>query len=294
MSRPIKIGIQIPVVESTLGIAPRWRDILDLVRHAEKRGFDSAWVPDHLLFRRPAQGGQSQGVWECWSLVAALTAATDRIAIGTLVSCTAFREPHVLANLASTIAAIGGNRLILGLGAGWHEPEFRAFGYPFDRRVSRFEEALEIMTANLRSHPHLNPGKIPIMIGSTGDRMLRLAARHADLWNVGLVSGSNWPDALPPILARLDAACVAVGRDPATLGRTVNLLVTLPLPGMTAVPPEDSPVQGSPEEIAAAFLGFAELGITHLQLLLNPISIEALNALAEVLALLDGDTSLKA
>jgi alkanesulfonate monooxygenase SsuD/methylene tetrahydromethanopterin reductase-like flavin-dependent oxidoreductase (luciferase family) len=279
--RPMKIGVQLPVVEADRHGAPRWPDILALARRAEELGFDSIWVPDHLLFRRSGAAAHGQGVWEGWSLVAALAAATSRITIGTLVVCTAFRHPVLLARMAATVDEISGGRLILGLGAGWHEPEFRAFGFPFDRRVARFEEALAIV------HGLVHRGRPPIMVGTTGERMLRATARYADLWNTGLVTGRCWPDAVPPLRAKVDAACLAVGRDPTTLGRTINPLVTLPLPGATPIPPGDEPLSGTPDELAAAFHAFAREGISHLQLLLNPCSLAALEALAPVLALLD-------
>ena len=177
---------------------------------AEDVGFDSVWVTDHLLFRFPPR--DDQGLWECWSLLSALGAVTNRVEIGPLVSCTSYRNPALLAKIADTVDEISDGRLILGLGAGWHEPEYKSFGYPFDHRISRFEEALTIIHGLLRNGAIDFDGKYyqardcelrprgprkngpPILIGSTGERMLGLVAKYADHWNAW---GRNNPDEIP-------------------------------------------------------------------------------------------------
>ncbi len=158
-----------------------------------------------------------------------------------------FRNPALLAKMAETLDAISGGRLILGLGSGDVAHEFHAFGFPFDHAVSRFEEALQIITSLLRegycdfhgTYYEVNdltleprgprPNGPPILIGTllTGKRMLRLTTQYADLWNGFLCYGRNWPDVLPPIRDAIDAACIQHGRDPATLGRTVGVRVAL-------------------------------------------------------------------
>ncbi|CAA9554442.1 MAG: hypothetical protein AVDCRST_MAG88-995, partial [uncultured Thermomicrobiales bacterium] len=145
----LKVGLHLPIGEGMLqGRTPRWSDIAALARRAEEVGFDSLWIPDHLLFRTAP--GESVGVWECWSLLAALAAVTVRVELGPVVSCAGFRNPALLAKMAETVDEISGGRIILGLGAGWHEPEYDAFGYPFDHRASRFEEAFTIIRALLQ------------------------------------------------------------------------------------------------------------------------------------------------
>jgi len=309
-ARPIKVGAFIPVVERQMdGGMARWRDVLAMARAAEDAGFDSVWLPDHLLFRFP--NDDAQGVWEGTTLLAALAAATSRVEIGWLVAATSFRNPALTAKIAATIDEISGGRLILGLGAGWHEPEYRAFGYPFDRRVSRFEEALAIILPLLRDG-HVDfrgsfyeardcelrprgprPGGPPILIGAlgTGPRMLRLAAQHADLWNAWLTWGRSWPDAILPLREPVDAACRSVGRDPATLGRTVALLVQVPdrdaRVTLTSPTGSGEPLSGSPAEIAAALRGFAREGIAHVQLIHAPNSAAGIAAMAPVLEELD-------
>jgi probable F420-dependent oxidoreductase len=298
--RPFKIGVSLPISEGGMaGGTARWADLLAMARRAEEVGFDSLWMPDHLLFRREGQDG-ARGPWECWSLLAALAAATERVELGPLVSCTSFRNPALLAKMADTVDEISGGRLILGLGAGWHEPEYRAFGYPFDHRVGRFAEALTIV------HTLLHEGRIdfagryyearecelrprgprpagpPILIGTTGARMLRLTAKHADSWNAVFKRAEE----LPALRATVDAACAEVGRDPATLERTVG--VPVDLPGATArATGSMTPLAGSPEELATALRAYAGEGIAHLQVLLAPATVAGIEAFAPVLELLD-------
>src|SRR5829696_9057284 len=215
-----------------------------MAKRAEEAGFDSFWVPDHLLFRFPDV--HQQGAWDAWSLLAALAATTKTMEIAPLVACSSFRNPALIAKMADTVDEISGGRLILGLGAGWHEPEYSAFGYPFDHRASRFAEALTIITTLLREgqidfagdyyqardcelRPRgPRPGGPPILVaGGTpaGPRMVRLGVERADMWNQWLVWGRSWPDAIPPLRELVDAACTASGRDPASLERTVAIQV---------------------------------------------------------------------
>jgi probable F420-dependent oxidoreductase len=311
--RPLKVGLFLPAAEGMAGgQAPRWSDLLALARRAEAVGFDSLWLPDHLLVRlwMPGWDGHLVGGWECWSLLSALSAVTERIELGPLVSCSSFRNPALVAKMADTVDEISGGRLILGLGAGWHDYEYRAFGYPFDHRVSRFEEALTIIAGLLREgqidfagryysarecelRPRgPRPNGPPILVGAHGERMLRLAARHADAWN------ADWyvrPDEVPPVRAEVDAACAAVGRDPATLERTLAVLIDAPgwRPRPGADWPTDmrhggrSPATGTPEELPELLRGFAAEGIAHVQVWLEPATLAGLEAFAPVLELLD-------
>jgi alkanesulfonate monooxygenase SsuD/methylene tetrahydromethanopterin reductase-like flavin-dependent oxidoreductase (luciferase family) len=312
--RPLKLGIFLDPFEGVddeqVTPAKRWAELQALARRAETLGFDSLWVPDHLLFRWQEEAGPTQGVWEAWSILAALAAVTERVELGTLVLCTAFRNPALVAKMADTVDEISGGRLILGLGAGYHKPEFSAFGYPYDHRIGRFEEALTIITTLLRegqidftgSYYQARdcelrprgpcPGGPPILVAGgvpAGPRMLRLGAERANLWNDWLVWGRSWPDAVPPLRQRLDEACVGVGRDPASLERTATILVSFgteqPGDGSAA----EQPLFGTPEALAEAFRGFAQAGISHLQLVLTPGTEASLEALAPALDLLDRD-----
>jgi alkanesulfonate monooxygenase SsuD/methylene tetrahydromethanopterin reductase-like flavin-dependent oxidoreductase (luciferase family) len=284
-------------------VMPRWKDILWLGQQAEELGFDCVWLPDHLLYRLDEQVAPF-GCWDMWSIVAALAATTSRIQIGTMVACTAIRNPALLAKMADTIDEISGGRLILGLGAGYFEPEFRAFGYPFDRLVSRFEEALTIISSLLKTgvvdfqgsfyaarECELRPrgpraSGPPILIGGDGPRLLRLAAQHADLWNGWLAFGDSNPQAVGPLMARVDDACVASGRDPATLGRTVSPRVEFP--GDTRTQPgPGTPISGEPHQLAAACLDFASRGISHVQFFASwtPATLETAATALELLDL---------
>src|SRR5215467_3076615 len=172
-----------------------------VAQQAEKDGFDSIWLADHFLYRNP--GEPTRGIWECWTLLAALAEATQRVEIGTLVLCNSFRNPAILAKMAVTADEVSHGRLILGVGAGWHQPEYDAFGVPFDHRVDRFEEALQILgpllkeryvdfvgqyyqARNCEDVPRgPRPDGPPLLLGGEGPRMLKLTAQYADLWNTG-------------------------------------------------------------------------------------------------------------
>ena len=309
--RPFEIGfLLMPTEDSARGTFPRWTEMLALVRRAEALGYDSVWIPDHLIIDIPRPGARPEGAWEGWSLVAALAAATDRITIGLLVSCTAFRNPALLAKMADTVDEISNGRLILGLGAGWCELEFRAFGYPFDHRVGRFEEALTIVAGLLRNGYMDYEGAYyqvqdcelrprgprsqgpPILVGSssTGKRMLRLAARHADIWNrdFDAVNPGFSPysaEDLRESQIRVDAACAAIGRDPATLKRTAGVWVDLPM-----APRREGwdALTGTPDEIAAGLRVYADTGYGQVQVWLNQQTIESIEAFAPVLELVRG------
>ena len=145
MPRPLKIGVQLPEVERVV----RWTELREMALLAERIGLDSVWVGDHLLYRD--DGKEPRGPWEAWSLLAALAAVTETVEIGPLVAATSFHNPAMLAKKAATVDEISGGRLILGLGAGWNRPDYDAFGFPYDRRVSRFEEAFTIIRELLRT-----------------------------------------------------------------------------------------------------------------------------------------------
>ena len=307
--RPLRLGIVLDTFEGVAPEAKRWEELRAFAQQTEALGFDALWVCDHVLVQWD-EAQPPKGVREGWSILAALAAVTERIELGTLVVCTAFRNPALLAKMADTVEEISGGRLILGLGAGYHEPEFRAFGYPYDHLASRFEEALTIITTLLRQgqidfagtyyqarecelRPRgPRPAGPPILVAGgvpAGPRMLRLGAEHADCWNDWLVWGRSWPDAVPPLRERVDAACVAGGRDPSSLARTVTIGVAFKDAESEAGPTEAQPLVGTPEELAEAIRGFAREGISQLQLVLTPSTVASLEALAPTLALLDAE-----
>jgi probable F420-dependent oxidoreductase len=302
--RPLKVGIQLPEVEREV----RWPELLDMTRAIEAEGFDSVWVGEHLLYRWPDR--PPRGPWEAWTLLAAIAASTTRIELGPLVACTNFHNPALLAKQAATIDELSGGRFVLGLGAGWNETEFRAFGFPFDHRIDRFEEAFTIIRTLLREGEidfdgrwyqardcellprGRRPNGPPLMIGSKGPRMLRATMAHADAWNVWFSDTRNRPDGVPPLRSIVDEACRELGRDPAEVERTVAVQVRLPggqgrLQGNAGNDPIE-PVSGSAAEIAEALRAFAREGIAHVQLVVDPITLESIQALGPVLVELDG------
>jgi probable F420-dependent oxidoreductase len=311
-ARPLKIGLTIAGGEGGMaGETPGWSDLLQLAQTTEAAGFDSIWVPDHMIFK-PATGSTTNiGIWECFTVLSALAVATQRVELGTLVACTGFRNPALLAKMADTIDEISGGRFILGLGAGWNELEYEMFGYPFDHRVSRFEEALIIVHGLLKTgtvdyegryfsarncelRPRgPRPGGPPIMIGSSGDRMLALAARYADSWNTWASKTHNDVAGVAPLRQIVDAACAAADRDPATLERTAAVLIELE--GSVPYPPgypgwnpgDGQPLRGTPAELAEVFRAYAREGISHLQIWVTPLTPAGIERLAEVLPLLD-------
>jgi probable F420-dependent oxidoreductase len=301
--RPMKIGLELPVAERRArDDIPGWTDIHAMALRAEEVGFDSVWVEDHLLLR--PEGQEPQGLWECWSIVAALAAVTSRIEIGTYVACTAFRNPALLAKMADTIDEISSGRLILGLGAGWNETDFTAFGFPFDHLASRFEEALTIIRTLLRDG-HIDyageyytardcelrprgprPAGPPLLVGANGPRMLDITARLADAWN----GASNTAAAYAPQRERVDAACVAAGRDPASLARTAAVLVDFTHGGgipSSFNPSRLPPLSGTSDQIATTLRVLSAAGVSHAQITTIPMAIESIEQLAPVLALLD-------
>jgi probable F420-dependent oxidoreductase len=300
MARPLLVGVQLPEVEWEVPFA----EVLEMAKAAEAVGFDSLWVGDHLIYDLP-EG--ARGPWEAWTSLAAIAAVTQRIAIGPLVASIGFHEPTMLAKQAATIDAISGGRLIVGLGAGWNEREYRAYGFPFDHRVSRFEEAFTIIRTLLRDgaidfhgsyyeaencvlHPRpVRPGGPPIMIGSTSPRMLTIAAPHVDAWNLWYTFTNNTPDGFRAAKSQADDVVAKAGRDPAEIEVGCTILVQLPGGDGRQAGSEINvePVRGSAAELAGSLRAFAAAGAQHVQLVLDPITRESIEFFHEVLAHLD-------
>ena len=294
---PLKVGIQLPEVEREV----RWPELAAMARLIEDAGFDSIWVGDHLLYRMPGQ--PAKGPWEAWSALAALAAVTERVELGPLVAATSFHSPAMLAKKAATVDEISGGRLILGLGAGWNRTEYEAFGFPFDHRASRFEEAFTVIRTLLREGaidfdgryyqardcelvPKPRPGGPPLMIGSTGPRVLAATLPHVDSWNSWHTWFGNGPEGLRTMLADVDDACRSAGREPAEVERTVTLLMGLTgRVGRELLNPERdpaAPVVGV-EATAEVLREYAAIGIAHVQLVLDPITMDSIAEAAPVL-----------
>jgi probable F420-dependent oxidoreductase len=298
----MKVGVVVPNgPDAPGGSVYGWSHMLAVAREAEAGGLDSVWVYDHLLFRFP--GRQAQGIHEAWTVLAALAAATERVTLGTIVLAMPFRNPALLAKMAVSLDEVSGGRLVLGVGAGWHEPEFEAFDYPFDHRVGRFEEALRILVPLVREgrasfsgrwhaarEVELIPwsrradgGSIPILIAGKRPRMLRLTAEHADAWNTAWLGPAS---ELPPRVAPLHEALAAARRDPSTLEVTVGVSVVLPdLADDAGSLDAEGSLTGDAEELAAALGAYREAGAAHLICSVDPATPAAVERLAQAVEL---------
>jgi alkanesulfonate monooxygenase SsuD/methylene tetrahydromethanopterin reductase-like flavin-dependent oxidoreductase (luciferase family) len=286
-----RVGVQLPEVERPVP----WPEMVTMARAAEDAGFDSIWLGDHLLYDLP--NGEVRGPWEVWTALAALASVTERVELGPLVASTSFHAPAMLAKLAATVDAISGGRLILGLGAGWNQREYTAFGFPYDKRVSRFEEAFTIVRELLRtgrSDFHgtyyevadcvLDPGPVrpggpPLMLGSVSPRMMRIGLPHVDAWNVWWSDYGNDANGFADVRARVEEAAAEVGRSPGEVQATAAVLVQLPggagrLMGETYDDRTVRPV--AVPELADHLHAMADSGATHVQLVLDPITVESI------------------
>ena len=296
--RPLRVGVQLPEVERDV----RWPEYRAMARAAEAVGFDSIWMGDHLLYR--GDGRPERGPWEAWTMLAALAAVTERVGLGPLVASAAFHAPAMLAKMAATVDEVSGGRLVLGIGAGWNRAEFEAFGFPYDHRVERFAEAFEIVrrllagervTLHGRYHrvedvvllprPRRTP---PIMLGSSGPRMLEIAVPHVQAWNAWFDLFGNTPEGFAAESAKVTAAAERAGRDPAEIARSACVLVVLDRSaGERVIPPDCPPLEGPPKAIAAGLRAFAEAGADEVICVVSPITEGSIRELGAALALLE-------
>jgi probable F420-dependent oxidoreductase len=295
----MKVGLVLVIAERPdLKRAYTYQKTREFAQRAEEAGYDSVWLYDHLLYRPEGRG--TIGIWECWTFLSALAEATKKVEIGTLVLCNSFRNPSLLAKMAITLDEVSGGRLILGVGAGWNKPEFEAFGYPFDHRVSRFEEALQII------RPLLKEGRVDfkgkyysardceirprgprpqgplLMVGCSEPRMLHLTAKYADLWNIGYMGAA---ETLTKPRQALLQACQECGRDPQSLGVTALLYAHYP---KLMTMPEDldnPPISGTPTQVARAMLAYEQAGVEHIMFHLLPYHPAAMRKLEQALHL---------
>ena len=261
-----------------------WDELRELSLRVEEDGLDSVWVADHLFSGRGDD--EPRAIHECWTLLSAIAAVTERIELGTLVLCSSFRSPGLHAKMAVEADHISNGRLILGLGAGWYDREYEAFGYPKDHRVSRFAEALEIVRRlldggrvtfvgtyySLDDAVLLPPPTrhIPILVGAHGPRTMGLTAKWADAWNTAWFGAPD--DTLRERIGDFEAALEREQRASSEVERTVGLVV------------EDE----SAEELAARLAAYEELGFAHAVALLDPSTVESVAKLAEAARLSRG------
>ena len=258
-----------------------WEEVLHLALHAEAAGWHGLWYADHFMPDTPDGTPSSEPALECWTVLPALAAATQRLRLGTLVSPTSVRHPAVLAKQAATADRISDGRVVLGIGAGWQVNEHRAYGIDLAEpkvRVDRFAEALQVITSLLSEpsttfegahfrlvdapcEPKPVQQPLPVMVGTPSPRMMRLTARHAHEWNVW-----GTPERVADRTAAFLAACEKEGRDPATVRRSVQALFFLVDDEERAAmirerAPDDRSVVGGPEQLVEAIGRYQELGV---------------------------------
>jgi probable F420-dependent oxidoreductase len=285
----LRVGVQLPEVEREV----RWHEYAAMAHAAEECGFGSLWLGDHMLYR--GDGRPERGPWDCWTILAGLAAITERVELGPLVACTAFRPPGQLARAAAAVDELSGGRLVVGLGSGWNEAEFRAFGLPFDRRVSRFEEAFEIVRGLLAGERVTFSGNfyevedavlLPppahrprLMVGGIGPRLLAATLPHVDAWNTWWDDTHNRADGFAELNATIDQACERAGRDPGEVERSTCVLVQVgggagerkPLPEAPPLPLD---------QLAGELRGYEQAGADEVILVLDPITEESIRAVA--------------
>jgi alkanesulfonate monooxygenase SsuD/methylene tetrahydromethanopterin reductase-like flavin-dependent oxidoreductase (luciferase family) len=275
----MKVGVQLPEVEREV----RWPELLAIAQAAEESGFDSIWVGDHMLYR--GDGRPERGPWDAWAALAALAASTTSVRLGPLVAATAFHAPGLVARMAAAIDEISGGRFVLGLGTGWNEVEFRAFGVPLDHRVARFEEAFEIVRRLLAGERVTFEGRyhraadavllppprrrVPLLVGTSGPRVMAAAGPHVDWWNCWYSWYGNTPSGFAELSARFEggfqrSACVLVAVEG----------------GRDERPPEEDAPPVDVRDLRAHLDELAEAGAAEAILVLDPIDEASVRAVA--------------
>ena len=282
------------------GQSPSWADVRDTAVAADQSGLDSVWLADHFFYR--AADGTMSGMHEAWTLLSAVAAVTKRVELGTMVLCASFRDPGLTAKMAAALDLVSAGRLILGVGAGWHDPEYKAFGLPTDHRVGRFEEWLEIVARLVRGEtvtldgayhrvdgavlvpPPVRP--VPILVAAFGPRMLDLTARWADQWNTAWFGAAN--ETVEENIRTLRAAVAASGRPVDSVSVTVG--ITVVDHDQTPVrEPEPTAIGGTIPDLAEAFRAYEALGVEHLVIGLEPITVRSVRRVAEAKQLAAAD-----
>ena len=300
----LKIGLVLPMLEAPpSGEKADWGTIKTMAQQAEGMGFDTVWIADELLWRVPDWPGP-RGWWECVSMAGAVAATTSTIGVGTWVLSALHRNPGLTVKIAETLDEISNGRFLFGFGAGHAGDQGTTFGYPEDKTVSRYEEALGIIVPALRGQTVSRngdyhraheleirprgprPGRIPLMLGAHGPRTMRLAAQHADIWS-GFATESSLPEWFQPMVGQLDEVCADTGRDPATLERSVGVSVEPTGERIAEAAGLGLPIAGPPAQIAATIAGFREIDVIRVELMVWPGTVDALAALEPAIGLIN-------
>ena len=280
------------------GTTPRWADLQQQATRAESIGFDTVWIADEFQWEADAWDSPI-GWWECVALTGAVAASTSTIDVGTWVLSALHRNPGLTARVVETLNEISGGRFVFGFGAGHAGRQGEAFGFPPNYTVSRYEEALSIITSargdgattfhgsyhdatglEMLPRPDGRP-VIPLLLGGHGPRTMRLAVDHADIWSA-FATTSSQPAAFVEMLQNLEAICAEAGRDPDTLGRSIGIAVAAPGAKPTGILADEDPITGSVDEMIKTFQRFAEMGATRLEIMAAGDQAEVLEGLAPV------------
>lgn len=274
----MKLGVSLPIgIHAIDNRTATWAEVRAIAEVAESSGLDSVWTADHF------------GMQDSWTMLSAVAAVTERVELGTIVVCSAFRNPGLMANMAATLDAISGGRLILGIGCGNSDAENKAFGYPTDYRVSRFVEWLEIVQRLLRAETVTFEGQfhqvrearldppprrpVPTFVAAGGPRMRAITEQWADARLAAWYGAPH--EALEAEGGALPPYTGIVIRDPDQ-------------PPIHA--PEPYALDGSVEELAVVLAQYAALGVEHLMVLNEPISVRSVERLAEAWRIARGTT----
>jgi alkanesulfonate monooxygenase SsuD/methylene tetrahydromethanopterin reductase-like flavin-dependent oxidoreductase (luciferase family) len=290
----MKIGAMLPLGagDGPDGGMPSWKDVRAVAEAAEQGGLDSVWIADHFLYRDPE--GQIYGMHESWTLLTAVAAVTSRVELGNMVLCASFRDPGLTAKMAATLDEVSNGRLILGVGAGWHDPEYEAFGLPTDHRVGRFEEWLEIVARMIRGETvtykgtyyevreaNLDPApphRIPILVAGHRPRMMRLTAQWADMYNTAWYGTPT--EKLEEHLEALRQAVETAAKPANSVIPTAGIIVRDPDQQVAEPSPNAIPVKDLPEAITA----YEKLGVQHLIIAPEPMTPQTVERIAQTKA----------
>lgn len=295
----MRVGLVLSLAEvNGAGVPQPYSEIRALARHAEGVGLDGIWLADHLLGPEPSDAASSP--WESWSVLCGLAEATSTVRLGTLVLCTAFRAPGVVARMADTLTEMSGGRLVLGLGAGWNEAEFHAFGLPFDYRTGRFADAVRVITGMLRqgratfagpfhsiheAPVRERPGRVipSILVAGRGACTLRLTAEYADIWNTAWYTTPDENFLMAE--QELVNVCEKIGRPPETIQRTVGIRVAAP-GALGGVAPNGTPMlPGEAPAIAEALAAWQAKDVAEAICWVDRCDRSAVDLVAEAAAL---------
>ena len=299
----IAVGVQLPEVERKVS----WSELRDMAVIAEESGLDSVWVGEHLLYR--LQDGSVRGPWDCWTLLAGLAECTSEIQIGPLVSCLPFHNPAMLAKKAVAVDELSGGRLILGVGSGWNRREFEAFGFNYSERFGCFSESIKVLHDLLRGKTVTYQGNhirlqdcvilpsgprtegLPIMFGGNGSRVTSAALPYLDGWNLWYTWFGNDIERYPAIAQQFDARCINAGRDPDTVDKSIALLVDMTggRHKSKRLNSNVNPLSGDPESLSRTLIDVAAFGVSHVQLVLDPITTDSIDALSKTIHMLKSD-----